>query len=294
MNKNEKMVTIPFLTMTFVYLTELYYYLFGYSSGVQFVTSLFFMSILLFIFTFLIKKTNIPKRAFVIPTLLSLLLLAYELPTILIDDVQYLVTSYSEPEEVIDETGIFILSINLAQVTNVKNEQEVREMFTYNGVEFFYEIIETTNFKRYTSKNKEIFRLLGLNRRDFDKMAEYVSTYINTNNPSVVEFLSREDSSGDSAGLALVLSGMIHQGDIQNNLPIGVTGAITKTGKVQWVGAIKEKIQVANDHGYAHIIIPHANLAEANEVKEALGLNIPISGVKNINEAIKVIKNVNK
>lgn len=294
MNKNEKMVTIPFLTMTLVYLTELYYYLFGYSSGVQFVTSLFFMSILLFTFTFLIRKTTIPKRAFVLPTLLSLLLLAYELPTILIDDVQYLVTSYSEPEEVIEETGIFILSINLAQITNIKNEQEVRKMFTYNGVKFFYEIMETTNFKRYTSKNKEIFRLLGLNRRDFDKMAEYVSTYINTNNPSVAEFLSREDSSGDSAGLALVLSGMIHQGDVQNNFPIGVTGAITKTGKVQWVGAIKEKIQVANEHGYAHIIVPHANLAEANEAKEALGLTIHISGVKTINEAIKVIENVNK
>jgi predicted ATP-dependent protease len=72
-----------------------------------------------------------------------------------------------------------------------------------------------------------------------------------------------------------------------------VTGAISKTGEVKKVGGIKEKIQITNEDEFTHMIIPIANLTEANEVKERLNLTIEIIGVRDVDEAIQIIRGLN-
>jgi hypothetical protein len=282
---------LPFTATILLYLTELYLYLTGFISGTFLVKFLLFMSVIFIIFLFIIRKTTISKRAFVYATILSTLLLIYELPLTLFGENDYLVTRYSEPEELIKGSGIYLLSVQIDHISNVSNEQEIRAM--YNDNQRVYEIIPGTHFKFYKDKNLSIFEFIGLYKSEVEKSFENVTTYLKTSSSSIDEFFTRDENIGSSAGLALVLSSFIDQGKFQNNIPIAVTGAISKTGEVKKVGGIKEKIQIANEDEFTHMIIPIANLTEANEVKERLNLTIEIIGVRDVDEAIQIIRGLN-
>lgn len=244
------------------------------------------------IFLLMIRKTALSKRAFKFSVILSLLLLLYEIPLITLEKYQYSVTRYSAPEELVKDSGIFILSVRVDKIGEVENEQVLRDSYIDSQIKF-YEIIPITNRIRYNSKNLAILKLIGLYKDEFEQMSENVQTYLKPNSIAKDEFLARDKSSGDSAGLALVLSSLSAQGQFQNDLLIGVTGSISKTGKVEKVGFIKEKIQIAHEGGFSHMIIPIANLTEANEVKTTLHLPIAIIGVRDVDEAIELIKELN-
>ncbi|TYS58106.1 hypothetical protein FZC74_14030 [Sutcliffiella horikoshii] len=293
MNKEFEMKNqnLPFVATILLYLTELCLYLAGFISGTFLVKFLLFMGVIFIIFLFIIRKTTISKRAFVYSTILSLLLLIYELPLTLFGENDYLVTRYSEPEELIKGSSIYLLSVQIDHISNVSNEQEIRAM--YNDNQRVYEIIPGTNFKFYKDKNLSIFEFIGLYKSEVEKSFENVTTYLKTSSYSIDEFFTRDENIGSSAGLALVLSSNIDQGKFQNNIPIAVTGAISKTGEVKKVGGIKEKIQIANEDEFTHMIIPIGNLTEANEVKERLNLTIEIIGVRDVDEAIKIIRGLN-
>lgn len=292
MEFKKKYQYFPFVGTILVYLTELNLYLIDFISGFFFVNVLLLMSILSLMFLLIIRKAAISKRAFVFSVILALLLLIYEMPLILIDNHQYFVSSYNAPEELVEGSGIFLLSINFAVIGFVENEQVLRESYINNHTKF-YEIIPITNRKRYREKNLAIFESVGIFKDEFDQMSENVRAYLKTSNKSIDEFLARDGSSGSSAGLALVLSSLAEQGEFQNDMLIGVTGAISNTGKVEEVGVIKEKVQIANENGFSHMIIPIANLSEAKEVRKKLNLPIEIIGVQDVNEAIQLIKELN-
>ncbi|ART78104.1 hypothetical protein B4U37_19590 [Sutcliffiella horikoshii] len=285
-NKN-----LPFMATILLYLTQLILYLAGLISGTVFVKFLLFMSVMFVIFLFVIRNIVISKRAFVYSTILSSLLLIYELPLTLFGENDYLVTRYSEPEELIKGTSIYLLSVKIDHLSNVNNEHEIRAM--YNDNQRVYDVVPGTNFKFYKDKNSSIFEFIGLYKSEVEKSFENVTTYLKTNNHAIDEFFARDENVGSSAGLALVLSSFIDQGKFQNNVPIAVTGAISKIGEVKKVGGIKEKIQIANEGEFSFMIIPIGNLTEANEVKERLNLSIKIIGVRDVDEAIKIIKKYN-
>lgn len=215
------------------------------------------------------------------------------MPLNLVDNNQYLVTFPNAPEELIKGSGIFILSIQTHQVATTDTEQTVRENYINSHFRFF-DIIPIKNHDRYSSKTYYFLESLGLTQNEFEQMSENVAVNTKTRNESIDEFLARENSSGSSAGLALVLSSLSEQEVFQNYRLIGVTGAINKNGKVTEVGGIKEKIQIANENGFSYIILPIANLSEAKEAKKTLNLQIEIVGVRDIDEAIQFIKELNK
>lgn len=286
----------PIVGTLLVYLTELYLYLINFISGSFFVVVLLSMIILSLMYLLITIKLVIPKLPFIFSVIFSVIISIYEIPLILIDNYQYVVIIPSAPEELIHGSGIFILSIKTLQVAStgsVENEQTVRESYNHNHIRFF-DIIQVKNHMLYSSKNKQIFEALGLIQTEFEQMSENVEVNIKTSNKSIDEFLARENSSGSSAGLALVLSSLSEQGLFQNYRLIGVTGAITKNGKVTEVGGIEEKIQIANENGFSYVILPYANLSEAKEVKKTLNLPIKIVGVRDVDEAIHFIKELNK
>ncbi|MDQ0273817.1 putative ATP-dependent protease [Cytobacillus purgationiresistens] len=90
-----------------------------------------------------------------------------------------------------------------------------------------------------------------------------------------------------------MLSSVVANGELQNDIPISVTGAISNTGMVKEVGYIKEKVLIADKDGFSHMIIPIANLNEANKIKEKQNLHIQIIGVRNVDKAIQLIKDLN-
>ncbi|PUB13939.1 S16 family serine protease [Paenisporosarcina sp. OV554] len=284
---------LPVVTMTLVYFIELFLYLINFISGFFFVNVLFLMSILILFFSLVIMKTAISKPPFVFSVIFSVFLFIYEMPLILIDNHQYLISSPNAPEELIKGSGIFLLSINVATIGSVENEQVLRDSYQKGHTKYF-EIISVKNHARYFSKNKAIIESVGLYKDEFEQMSENVAGYLNTSNKAIDEFLTRDGSSGSSAGLGLVLSSLSEQGEFENDMLIGVTGAISKTGKVKEVGSINEKIQTANENGFSHIILPLANLSEAKEVKKKLNLPIEIIGVHDVDETIQLIKELNK
>ncbi|MCA1320967.1 hypothetical protein LC085_13680 [Bacillus tianshenii] len=109
----------------------------------------------------------------------------------------------------------------------------------------------------------------------------------------VEDFLKRGNISGDSAGLALVLASMASEGKIDNKVKIAVTGAISRSGKVKEVGAIKEKLMIAVENGFLYIVIPEENFADASRIKEKYDLNIKIIGVEDVEEAVMAIETIN-
>ena len=284
---------LSFLVMILVYLTELYLYLVDIISGFFFVNVLLTLSVLIFLFTLSVRKLTISKRPFVISIIFSVLLLMYEMPLILIDNHQYLVTSPGAPEELINGSGIFLLSVNVTTLGFVENEQVLRESYNNSNANFF-EITSVKNHERYSSKNIAIIDALGIHKDEFEKMSENMAVYLNTSNDAIDEFLARDDSSGNSAGLALALSSFSEQGEYKNNLQFGVTGAINESGEVKEIGLVKEKVQIANESGLPHIILPLANLSEAKEVKKTFNLPIEIIGVQDVEQAIQIIKELNE
>ncbi|QUG41872.1 hypothetical protein KD050_00775 [Psychrobacillus sp. INOP01] len=199
-----------------------------------------------------------------------------------------MISSYVPPEELIKNSGIFLLpvySIELKQ-EEVLDEQAFRDS---NSHLIIFDIKQATNLHRYAGKTSIIFKLIGINLEEdyFHQMSVNVKSYLNTSNPAIDEFLSRSNSGGNSAGLALVLSSIIEQEKLKNNMPIGVTGAISKSGKVKKVISIKEKILSANKIGLSYIILPIGNLEEGNDVVKSFNLTIEVIGVRNVDDAIQ-------
>ena len=272
-----------------IYAPYLYLFLTDVISRFFFVGVLFLMAILFLILLFKIRKAPIVKRPFIFSIILSFFLLIYEAPLILLEEFQYFVASYSTPEELIRGSGIFLVPVNN---NKIKSDKELHDLYNQTKV---YEVIPMTNYIRYRSKNRAIFEWIGVYNNHFEQMSINVNAYLQpSNTPAAIDdFLARNNSGGNSAGLALVLSTLVEQGKLQNEISVGVTGAISKRGKVTRVGSIKEKVQIANTSGFTHIIVPNANLSEANEVKKTLILPIEIIGVRDVEDAINQLQGLN-
>ncbi|WP_168193793.1 S16 family serine protease [Lysinibacillus sp. SGAir0095] len=160
------------------------------------------------------------------------------------------------------------------------------------GERDFIDLYKLNNKIRYESKNTEILQWLRIQKDEFSVMKENVKLYLG-NIGNIAGFLKREDLTGDSAGLGLVLTELIAQGKLENHITFGVTGAINSTGDVREIGMVKEKILIAEKMGFPYIIIPTDNLEDANEIKKKEKLTIEIIDVKNVDEAIRLVGKLN-
>nr|WP_283175714.1 S16 family serine protease [Lysinibacillus sp. Bpr_S20] len=98
---------------------------------------------------------------------------------------------------------------------------------------------------------------------------------------------------GNSAGLGLALTGLIMRGDVQNDVPIAVTGAISETGEVLPIGLLKEKILIAEKSSVPFMIIPTKNAEEAAQIQKEHNINVKILDVSKIDEAVQLINEIN-
>lgn len=247
------------------------------------------------IFLFGIRKTQISRRTFLFSFIALLFLLFYELPIILTEGNHYVVYSYVPPEELVMNSGIYLLAVNSVQIKQeeVLDEQAFRNLNSHLEI---FDIKHVSNFQLYAAKSTAILEMVGFNLEDyyFQQMAVNVKAYLNSTTPTVDEFLSRSNLGGNSAGLALVLFNLSEQGEFKNDIPVGVTGAISKSGKVMEIGLTKEKVLSANNIGLPYIILPIENLEEGNEVVELFDLPIEVIGVRNVDDAIEQIDRLNR
>lgn len=112
--------------------------------------------------------------------------------------------------------------------------------------------------------------------------------------PGITNFLNRTDLEGDSAGLALGLSGLYEKGELKNEVKIAVTGALAADGSVSPVGGVKSKIIIAEQHGISYIILPKENVVEAEKAKLEGNLKIEIIVVEHTDQAVSSIAEINQ
>ncbi|KMJ57216.1 hypothetical protein AB685_17585 [Bacillus sp. LL01] len=273
----------PFVGTTFIYSTFLYLYLFDYLTGMDFALLLLLLLVTNVVFIFVSLNIKALRRSFIFSALLSFILFNYEFSTFVLDEKESIVTFYQPSEEIVPNTGIYVLGIGSVEL-------EKGATITFYNKADLYEDIAANNIIRYRSKNEFIFELLHVKKSHVEDMRKNVYHYLEDTNSEIEGFLNREDINGSSAGLALVLSSILHEGKGTNELSIGVTGAINKNGKVKNVESINGKVQTAARDGHTHVIVPYGNLKEALKAKEDFKLNVKIAGVKSVEEALAVIE----
>lgn len=268
------------------------YYL-DFISGFAFLGALIGLMVIAVIPLIIFRKDKFKSLiTFWVIVLLSLfcgyesLLLEYESNTFIAD-------VYREPEEVVQNSRIYVLAIGLNDIHYLDEESKIRDIYERDGIQIF-NLYKITNQDRYYSKSNEIKRFFGFGKKQFDIMGENVRGFMQDDIPVINEFLNRENLVGDSAGLALGLSAMAHKGSLHNEIPIGVTGTLEPNGKVNEVGGIGGKMIISEQNGFPYIIIPVANRKEAETVKAEQKLAIEIIPVHHIDEAITVIQEINK
>ncbi|NJP39232.1 S16 family serine protease [Alkalicoccus luteus] len=216
------------------------------------------------------------------------LLLVYEMPLVQYESHTHMVTTYREPEDVTGSSNIYVMAVGTTDVF-ILDEEAAVESVEASGSDVF-DTYETTNMTRYGSKNRNLMELFGPGPgSQFADMQEAVATFPEADVPEVNAFFERDFYVGNSAGLALVLTGMSEQGLLQADKPVSVTGAIEPDGTVVPVSMIEEKLLIAERDQIPLFIVPEENKAEAQYVKEKHGASVTIEGVQALEEAVNVI-----
>ncbi len=267
-------------------------YYMDYLNGFLYLGALVGLMIIAAIALIIFRKDKLKSLiAFLVIVVLSLffgyesLLLDYESNT-------YIAEVYREPEEIIQNSGIYILAIGLSDIHYVDEEKMVRDIYERDGIQLF-DLYKIKNRDRYNSKSKEIIHFLGFGKEQFHVMGENVKGFIREDIKVINDFLNRDNLRGDSAGLALGLSAMVHQSSLHNRIPLGVTGTLEPNGDVNQVGGIAGKMMISEQNGFPYIIVPYANREEAETVKARENLAIEILPVHHIDEAVMAIKELN-
>ena len=97
---------------------------------------------------------------------------------------------------------------------------------------------------------------------------------------------------GPSAGVAMVTSmvSLLTEKPLKDF--IGMTGEISLRGNVLPIGGLKEKSTAAHRAGLKHIIVPHFNKKDLEEIPEKVKKDLKITFVKEVEEVIKLALDV--
>ncbi|KOO51244.1 S16 family serine protease [Viridibacillus arvi] len=281
-----------------VIITMIYYYIFLFLyfqdviSGVSFVVILLVSLITLSIVLIVYWKNRAIKRKVILSTSLMALLFCYELPLLFYDAYTHAAYRYTDPLEIYKDSGIYLLGVNRVNFQFTENKKAVIDLLNKQQMDYL-NITKITNSDRYGSKNRQLLKWFHLGKSDIDQMRDNVKQFLGQEDGRINEFLNSDTIEGSSAGLGLALTGLVMRGDLQNDLKIAVTGAISETGDVLPIGILKEKMQIAEKAGFSLMVIPSANRKEALEIQKKLHVNIKILDVAQIDEAVLLINELN-
>ncbi|MEK4425349.1 S16 family serine protease [Solibacillus sp. FSL K6-1523] len=242
------------------------------------------------IFVILFKKQ---QNIFLAIAILLVILFLFELRLVSYEANTYIAMSYMEPIEVVEKSGIYVMAVSTTNVPYIEDPKYMIESLEYTQHREVLEYESVTNRIRYFSKNNELLGYIGFKTNDFNDMKSNVNAYLQSDSPSIKNFFNREDLEGDSAGLALALSGLYEKGQLENTLSLAVTGAIDNKGNVSAIGSVISKILIAEKNNMPYIILPIGNEVEAQKVKLEKKLKIEIIAVEHIDEAVKEIEKIN-
>ncbi|QGG51536.1 hypothetical protein GDS87_11515 [Lysinibacillus pakistanensis] len=259
--------------------------------GISFVAILLISFIILLIVRILLRKKINYKRKITLVTCIMFLLFCFEIPLIFYEGTSHVAYIYTEPLHA-KGTEIYLIGVNRVDFQFMESIQSVEDLLNKQQVPFL-NVAENTNLVLYESKNRQILKWLHLQKSEVDQMKENVNHYLGKEDVRINEFFNQDNIGGNSAGLGLALTGLILQGDLQNNVAIAVTGAISETGDVLPIGVLKEKILIAEKYGLPFMIIPSKNAEEAAQIQKEQNIHMKILDVAHIDEAVQLISEMN-
>lgn len=269
-------------------------YYVDYLNGFILLGTLLVIPIVALIFLIIFRRNKFKNLTITLVIVWGLIFCSYEIRLLDYEGNTYSADSYREPEELLENSGIHILVVGLNDIYYLEDKEVIKDTYEKNGIQIL-DMHKIKNRDRYRSKTTELKQYFGFGKEEdaFQVMGKNVRNYIDEDITFINEFLTRENLEGDSAGLALGLTAMIHQGNLVNELPISVTGTLEPNGDVMPVGGIKAKMMIAEQTGFRVVIIPLANREEAEVVKLQQELTIEILPVSHIDEAVIAIKELN-
>ena len=284
------LMILPFI----LYITGLLAYYFDKINGYQFIIFIIVgLGISIFGF-FLYRNDKKLKAAFLAIFYILALLTIFESRLIDYEKYTYFLISYIEPFEIVEGSGINVLAVEVIETPYITDLGYLIHTVEFSTNKEVLDAEVVTNRIRYRSKNEELLSYVRPAEKHFETMKENVITYLSESSSAINRFLEREDIEGDSAGLATVLSALIEKGEVNNNVPVAVTGAIDSKGNVKEIGSIKAKTLIAEQSGFSHILLPVENEEEAKKVKNDEQLNINIIAVASIENVVANVKKLNE
>ncbi|MCL1694688.1 S16 family serine protease [Lysinibacillus sp. Bpr_S20] len=268
----------------------LWLYLQDIIGGISYVAILFVQFIVLLIARILLRK-KLYKRKITLATFIMFLVFSFEIPLIFYEGTSHVAYIYIEPLHA-KGTDIYLIGVNKIEFQFMENTQSVENLLNKQQVPFL-NVDEITNSVRYESKNQQILKWLHLQENEVVQMKDNVNHYLGKEDERINEFFKQDHMDGNSAGLGLALTGLIMRGDVQNDVPIAVTGAISETGEVLPIGLLKEKILIAEKSSVPFMIIPTKNAEEAAQIQKEHNINVKILDVSKIDEAVQLINEIN-
>lgn len=263
-------------------------------AGITFLVILLLSLIVLFLSLLVFRKKRKMRLKITISLIILSLLLCYELPLLGVVSKTHVADFYLEPSQTVEGSGIHIVSVGSIGLDNMKSDQEAREYLRKNHEEEIITITKLTNRILYGNKNRQILKLLHLQKSPKEKMRENLKLYFGKEEARLSEYFKHDEAIGDSAGLSLLLTELIIKGELQNSLRLAITGAIDAEGNVLAIGGLREKLQNVEKYGFPFMIIPSENAKEAEVIQRELNLNIEVFDVNHVEEAIEVIDTLNE
>lgn len=243
------------------------------------------------LFRYRSEKSKVTKITWIFA--LVALLLVFDALLIQYENFTYEAVFHAEPVEAAADSGINLMGVGVWSIKSKENKEQLVADFE-DGSWGLIALNEVDNKERYHSRNNNLLQFLGFRRDAGSVMAKNVDDYLGGTTDGVERYLKRVDIEGNSAGLALALTGLIEQNKLVNELEFGVTGTLDDQGDVGRIGMVKEKLMIAEKKGYPFMIIPRENAAEAAEVKKAENLGIEVFDVSHIDEAVELINRLNE
>ena len=264
-------------------------YFYDAINGITFILFIFTLALISVLIIIYKKAKSINSSNLMINTIivLAIIISVLEFPLVKFTHYDSYATYYWESLELIEGTNLNMLGVGYKLYSSSDSEaiEELNEFEIYNN-------ISLTNLIRYYNNPNSIWTGYFI-KSSKNTSIENAEQYLGYEAASIQELKLIDGLSGDSAGLVMVLSALVTDLNINNNLSIAVTGAIDKYGKVYPIGSVHEKIKIAINDNHEYVIIPKANYQEARETLDKIGDKIKIIPVNSVEEAFEEIKGLN-
>ena len=166
LDKSSKLLALLYSLLTVVpiyVLLGVAYYL-DFLNGFLFLGGLLFVTIISLILLGIFRKNRFKSLTTAFIFLLSFLIFSFESRLLSYESHTYVANGYREPIELLEDSGIHILSVGLHDLHYIEDEDRARDTYKKNGIQVF-DLLKVKNRHRYRGKTLEVKKFFRIWKR---------------------------------------------------------------------------------------------------------------------------------